>query len=107
MPIQREVLYTFKNIEPYNLKSLIVEEPFANNKEIGAVKYKITVEVIEDDISDVKDRLERLLRSSAYKEVISKIYKKAKELDITLSSVPGCEVKSIDTMSWKIPRIGA
>lgn len=51
---------TFRNPIGYNLNNLIKNEPNSFNGKVDVVKYKITVEVVDEPIEVIHERLQKL-----------------------------------------------
>ena len=56
----KEVIETFRKIGSYDRHNLTIDEPWAFNGGVGVQRYRITIELIEEDTEVYRERLQKL-----------------------------------------------
>lgn len=62
LPEPTSTIETFRDIRGWTLDSLVANKPSCYNGYVSVVKYRVTVEVVEEPVEVIHARLEKLWR---------------------------------------------
>jgi hypothetical protein len=65
LPEPTSTIETFRDVRGYHLNNLVNSEPSCFNGFVEVVKYRVSVEVVEEPVEVIHARLEKLWRESA------------------------------------------
>lgn len=89
----KKSIETFKNIGPYELSNLKTDKPASFNGLVRINKYRITVELIEEPIEVLHERLQKLWDECDNHHQWTPLKNKAKEIGYELKGDAGNSIK--------------
>jgi len=75
---------TFRKIDNYTINTLTQEEPTCFNGSVSVVKYRVTIEVIEEPVEVLQERVRKLWRECDNWHHWSPLKNEAKKLGFEL-----------------------
>lgn len=84
---------TFRNPTGYTLNSIIKNEPTSFNGVVDVIKYKITVEIVDEPIEIIHERLQKLWDECDNYHHWTPIREKAEFFNYELKGTPGSNRK--------------